>query len=75
MPIYTDDEIRNMKKIVCKIAGVFKNHLDKNMILGSNITICYALYEYDKPEDFETNVGIDSPYNIYIYPRLLIALF
>ncbi len=48
-----------------KIAGVFKNRLDMNMTLGSSVTICYALYEYDKPEDCETNAGIDSPYNTY----------
>ena len=56
-----------------KIAGVFKNRLDKNMTLGSSVTICYALYEYDKPEDCETNAGIDSPYNTYIHPGLPIG--
>ncbi|MDE6476271.1 MAG: endolytic transglycosylase MltG [Erysipelotrichaceae bacterium] len=56
-----------------KIAGVFKNRLDKNMTLGSSVTICYALYDYDKPEECETNVGIDSPYNTYIHPGLPIG--
>lgn len=55
------------------IAGVFKNRLDTNMTLGSSVTICYALYEYDKPEDCETNVGIDSPYNTYKYLGLPIG--
>ena len=62
-----------MKKITCKIASVFKNHLDKNMTLGSSVTVCYPLYKYDKPEDCETNVGIDSSYSTYIYPRLPIG--
>lgn len=48
------------------IAGVFYNRLNKGMKLQSSVTVCYALYdEFDSPEDCETKVDIDSPYNTY----------
>lgn len=53
---YEDDQI---------IAGVWYNRLEQGMKLESSVTVCYSLYEYDKWEDCETNIGIDSPFNTY----------
>ena len=48
------------------IAGVFYNRLEKDMMLQSSVTVCYALYDdFDSPEACETQVDIDSPYNTY----------
>ena len=57
-----------------KIAGVFYNRLDQDMMLQSSVTVCYALYdEFDDPEDCETNAEIDSPYNTYMNTGLPIG--
>ena len=52
-----------------KIAGVFKNRLDRNMALQSDITVLYAL------DRTGVNVSIaetktDSPYNTYVHQGL-----
>lgn len=56
------------------IAGVFFNRLDRNMTLGSSVTICYAMYDkLSDPDDCEINTNIDSPYNTYLHPGLPIG--
>ena len=55
------------------VAQVFFNRLDKNMLLQSSVTVCYALYDYDDWKDCERNGDIDSKYNTYKYPGLPIG--
>lgn len=48
------------------VAGVFYNRLNDDWLLGSSVTICYALYnDYHTWEDCERNPDINSPYNTY----------
>ncbi|MBR2745568.1 MAG: endolytic transglycosylase MltG [Erysipelotrichaceae bacterium] len=48
------------------VAGVFYNRLDDGMLLGSSVTVCYALYDdYHTWQDCENNIDIDSDYNTY----------
>ena len=48
------------------VAGVFYNRLDEGMLLGSSVTVCYALYDdYHTWQDCENNIDIDSNYNTY----------
>ena len=47
------------------IAGVFFNRLEDGWRLGSSVTVCYALYEYDSWIDCERNPDIASSYNTY----------
>lgn len=57
-----------------KIAGVFYNRLDKDMMLESSVTVCYALYdEFENPSDCEVETNIDSPYNTYLHRGLPIG--
>lgn len=56
------------------VAGVFYNRLDKDMTLGSSVTVCYALY--DQLTDWkscEINYDLDSPYNTNLYKGLPIG--
>ena len=56
------------------IAGVFFNRLDKDMMLQSSVTVCYALYDdLTSGEDCEVNPDIDSLYNTYKYKGLPIG--
>ena len=57
------------------VSGVFRNRLDIDMALGSSVTVCYTLYEFDDWEECEKydNLQIDSPYNTYIYAGLPIG--
>ncbi len=57
------------------VAGVFKNRLDIDMALGSSVTVCYTIYEFDDWEECEhyANLQIDSPYNTYMYAGLPIG--
>ena len=54
------------------IAGVFYNRLEKDMMLQSSVTVCYALDigEDDSWIDCEVNPNLDSPYNTYKYNGL-----
>lgn len=56
-----------------KVAGVFMNRLEEDMMLQSSVTVCYALYEYDTWVDCEFNTNIDSPYNTYQHTGLPIS--
>ena len=47
-----------------KVAGVFMNRLDIDMMLQSSVTVCYALYEFESWTDCESSQP-DSPYNTY----------
>jgi UPF0755 protein len=51
------------------IAGVFLNRLDANMPLGSDIAVKYAL-DTDKTNLSNSDVQVDSPYNLYKYTGL-----
>lgn len=62
------------EKEMKKIAGVFYNRLDQNMMLQSSVTVCYALYDdFDDPKDCEVNTDTDSPYNTYLHEGLPIG--
>ncbi len=53
------------------VAGVFYNRLDQGMLLGSSVTVCYALYDdYHTWQDCENNIDIQSDYNTYIHDGL-----
>ncbi|TXT17282.1 MAG: hypothetical protein FD133_1467 [Erysipelotrichaceae bacterium] len=52
------------------VTQVFINRLDLPMRLQSNVTICYALYNYTDWKDCEGNKDIDSPYNTYLHDGL-----
>ncbi|MEG2684594.1 MAG: endolytic transglycosylase MltG [Erysipelotrichaceae bacterium] len=56
-----------------KIAGVFENRFKINMRMESSVTLCYALYNYDKWEECEHAHQIDSPYNTYLNDGLPIG--
>ena len=49
------------------VAQVFYNRLNKPMRLQSNVTICYALYDYTdwKQCESDANKSLISPYNTY----------
>lgn len=51
------------------IAGVFKNRLDIDMNLQSDITVLYALQRTGLDISYE-DLEIDSPYNTYMYKGL-----
>ena len=55
-----------------RIAGVFHNRLKKNMTLGSDPTVEYALGVQQTPENPLTyaQVATPSPYNTYVTPGL-----
>ena len=58
------------------IAGVFFNRLDKDMMLQSSVTVCYALYDdLTSGEDCEVNPDIDSLYNTYKYKGYRLVRF
>jgi len=52
------------------VAQVFYNRLNKPMRLQSNVTICYALYNYTDWKDCEGNKDVVSPYNTYLHDGL-----
>ncbi|MBQ2214354.1 MAG: endolytic transglycosylase MltG [Erysipelotrichaceae bacterium] len=57
-----------------KVAGVFYNRLNDDWLLGSSVTVCYALYDdYKTWEDCERNPDIVSPYNTYVNQGLPIG--
>lgn len=55
-----------------KVAGVYMNRLDIDMLLQASPTVCYALYDFDDWRDCElyVNQKVDSPYNTYLYKGL-----
>ena len=44
------------------VAGVFMNRLDKNMSLGSDVTVCY-IFQEDRVDLYESQLDSDNPYN------------
>ena len=55
------------KEDMAKIAGVFENRLNQEMMLQSSVTVCYALYDqFTDPTACETQYDVDSPYNTYL---------
>ena len=70
---YTIHEFLTLSSIVCKegcateedaahIAGVFKNRLDGNMSLGSDVTVCY-IFDEDRVDLKVSQLESDSKYN------------
>ena len=57
------------EKDLSQIAGVFKNRLDINMALQSDITVNYAWQRTGVDVSIK-HTQIDSPYNTYKYPGL-----
>ena len=55
-----------------KIAGVFMNRLEKNMLLQSDITVNYA-WDRTGVDVLYSHLEIDSPYNTYKYAGLPIG--
>jgi UPF0755 protein len=51
------------------ISGVFYNRLNKNMRLGADPTICYAVHKFGKPLT-KSDLQVNSPYNTRLYPGL-----
>lgn len=45
-----------------KVAGVFMNRLDKDMSLGSDVTVCY-IFQEDRVELKQSQLDSDNPYN------------
>lgn len=65
MPKYTDDEIRNMKKITCKIAGDY---------LGiSSTAVSIGMQQEKLPIGFVYKKGYSSGWTYNIIPERLIA--
>lgn len=58
----TDEDMR-------KVAGVFMNRLNIDMMLQSSVTVCYALYEFESWTECESSQP-DSPYNTYQHTGL-----
>jgi UPF0755 protein len=52
------------------VAQVFYNRLNMPMRLQSNVTICYALYNYVDWKDCEGNKDVVSLYNTYLHDGL-----
>ena len=52
----------NVKDEMPKIAGVFINRLDKDMSLGSDVTVGYALQKTSL-QFTQSELNVDSPYN------------
>lgn len=47
-----------------KIAGVFENRLEKNMMIQSDISVLYALGKHKTNVTYK-DLKVDSPYNLY----------
>ena len=60
MPKYTDDEIRNMKKITCKIAGEYLGISSMAVSMGMRnnlLPIGFAIHNEEN----------DRPYNMFFF--------
>lgn len=77
---FTVNEFLSLASIVCKeggsnldeaphIAGVFMNRLDKNMSLGSDVTVCY-IFQEDRVDLRKSQLESDSKYNTRKLPGL-----
>lgn len=55
------------------VSGIWFNRLNQGMKLGSSVTVCYALYDYENWQECEQNPNIDSPYNTYRYEGIPIG--
>ena len=44
------------------VAGVFMNRLEKDMSLGSDVTVCY-IFQEDRVDLYESQLNSDNPYN------------
>ena len=53
------------KDEMATIASVFYNRLNKDMMLQSSVTVCYAIYDYSDWKACEYYAEVDSPYNTY----------
>lgn len=59
----------NYKPELAKIAGVYLNRLDRNMLLQADPTVAYC-YDYGLKRVLYRHLEFDSPYNTYKYAGL-----
>lgn len=55
------------------VSSVFHNRLQIDMPLGSSVTKCYALYDYENPKECETGIIVDDIYDTYGFSGLPIG--
>lgn len=72
MASMVEREASNSKEDMPKVAGVFINRLDKDMNLGSDVTVCYA-NQKTALELTQSELNIDSKYNTRKYTGLPIG--
>ncbi len=53
-----------------KVAGVYINRLNRNMLLQADPTLVYAMGDFGIKRVLNVHKEIDSPYNTYKYPGL-----
>lgn len=53
-----------------RVAGVYKNRLDRGIALQADPTLVYALGDFTIKRVLSGHKKIDSPYNTYMYPGL-----
>ncbi|WP_114749818.1 endolytic transglycosylase MltG [Pleomorphovibrio marinus] len=53
-----------------KVAGVYVNRLNRNMLLQADPTLVYAIGDFGIKRVLNVHKEIDSPYNTYKYPGL-----
>ncbi|NLD20320.1 MAG: endolytic transglycosylase MltG [Clostridiales bacterium] len=69
MASIVERESGNVSEEMPKVAGVFFNRLDKGMLLGSDVTVCYA-NNVTSLELTQSQLNIDSKYNTRKNPGL-----
>lgn len=55
---------------MARIAGVYINRLNRNMLLQADPTVVYAVGDFSINRVLNRHLAIDSPYNTYKYPGL-----
>ncbi|WMJ73399.1 endolytic transglycosylase MltG [Cytophagaceae bacterium ABcell3] len=53
-----------------RVAGVYINRLNKNMLLQADPTVVFATGDFGIKRVYKETTKIDSPYNTYMYPGL-----
>jgi hypothetical protein len=65
MPKYTDDEIRNMKKITCKIAGEYLGISSMAVSMGMRnnlLPIGFAIHNEEKADWYDPTIAREDEY-------------
>lgn len=55
---------------MARIAGVYINRLNRNMLLQADPTVVYAIGDFTINRVLNRHLAVDSPYNTYKYPGL-----